>query len=81
MAFVESYIETVGDTSRIHGPVECGWRVFEIDGRRILQLDTYGSRDRQLPGKVSQTLQLDRAGAEELVRIMTHAFPGLELPR
>lgn len=46
------------------------------EGRhRRVQLDTYGSADRKLAQKVSQSIQLDREGALELLRIMETAFP------
>jgi hypothetical protein len=43
---------------------------FERDGRVILQIDTYGRDSRQVPGKQSQTIQLDREGAEALYNIL-----------
>lgn len=64
-------------SGRVHGPVECGWAMFESGGTRYLQLDTYGSRTRAMPGKVSQSIQLDETGARELVRLLTQAFPSL----
>jgi 5-methylcytosine-specific restriction protein B len=53
--------------------VECQWRVFEVGSGRLLQLDTFGSRHRQNPGK--QTLQLDENAAAELMSILQQAFP------
>jgi hypothetical protein len=55
--------------------VKCAWKAFEAADQRILQLDTSGSDDRQIPGKVSQTLQFDRDRAAELVRIIRTVFP------
>lgn len=55
--------------------VDCAWRVFGAGSARILQLDTFGSNDRANPGKQSQTLQLDRSVAEDLIRIIQSAFP------
>jgi hypothetical protein len=46
---------TAGEPQRVRGEVECGYSTFERQGRRSIQLDTYGSPDRRLPGKVSQT--------------------------
>ncbi len=42
-----------------------------------MQLDTYGSEARKLHGKVSQSLQVDRARAVQLVEVLMLAFPGL----
>lgn len=33
--------------------VDCEWAVFERNGKRLLQLDTYGSDDRKDKGTVS----------------------------
>jgi hypothetical protein len=66
-----------GATGRVHGEVNCGWAIFESGGQRYLQLDTYGSRTRAIPGKVSQSIQLDEMGARELVRLLAKAFPGV----
>ena len=61
MAYVTEIfkIEATGSGSA-HKECACGWRVSEREGRRVLQLDTYGAADRKIPGKVSQTLQFDR---------------------
>jgi hypothetical protein len=53
------------------------WSAFERDGKRLLQLDTYGSDERKDKGTVSQTLQLDETTARELLRILRKAFPGI----
>jgi hypothetical protein len=78
MALITSF-EPIGaaGSGRVHGEVECGWAVFESCGRRYLQLDTYGSRTRAIPGKVSQTIQVDEEGARKLKRLIAQAFPGL----
>jgi hypothetical protein len=67
----------VSNKGRVHGEVECGYAIFESEGNRYLQLDTYGSADRVIPGKVSQTVQLDESAAKELLRLIRHAFPGI----
>jgi hypothetical protein len=66
-----------GNRGRVHGEVECGYTAFEREGRRYLQLDTYGSNDRAIPGKVSQSIQLDEDGARELKRLIQQSFPGV----
>lgn len=57
--------------------VECRWKVFAVGATRMLQLDTYGSEGREIPGKVSQTLQLDRERARDLCVVLREAFPDL----
>jgi hypothetical protein len=77
MALIATFEHITVDREVVHGPVECGWRTFTVGGRRILQLDTYGSSERKFQGKVSQSIQLDLDGATELMRILQESFPGL----
>jgi hypothetical protein len=77
MALISAFEPSSPDTQRLHGPVTCGYRTFTVDGRRVLQLDTYGSAQRQIPGKISQSIQLDAGSARELLGIIEEAFPGL----
>ena len=76
MARVESFVK-VNRTAgyRLHPTaVVCGVEIYEVGGKRLVQLDTYGGEDRDIPGKVSQTLQLDEAAAGQLVKILQGAF-------
>jgi hypothetical protein len=43
---------------------------------RYLQLNTYGSADRQDVNTVSQTLQFDEASARQLKAMLESEFPG-----
>ncbi|WP_197521979.1 hypothetical protein [Mycobacterium gordonae] len=45
-----------------------------MDDETILQLDTYGSDERQIPNKVSQSFQFDREGAAVLLRLIRDVF-------
>jgi len=67
VALVKSF-EKVGssDRGRIHEEVRCGYASVDVDGQRYRQLDTYGSNERVIAGKVSQSIQLDRDGARRL---------------
>ena len=78
MAVVGSFRHIEGTVGkRQPTTVECLWKTVDAEGSVLLQLDTYGSEDRAIPGKQSQTLQLDRAAAEELVGILRTTFPGI----
>ena len=57
--------------------VDCGYSIGEARGRTILHLETYGSSTRQIPGKVSQSLELDEHAASTLLVILRRAFPGI----
>jgi hypothetical protein len=75
MALITRFDEVTADRQVVHGPVECGWRSFTSNGERILQLDTYGSAERKLQGKTSQSIQLDEKAARQLAEILDRAFP------
>ena len=45
--------------------------------KKYLQLDTYGSDDREFPEKVSQAIQFDEDGARELLSLIKATFPSL----
>ncbi len=78
MALIADFNEVQKTTVTIHKPVRCGYCSFiGKDQRRYLLLETYGSEDREIPDKVSQSLQLDEAGARELIAIIKQEFPNL----
>ncbi len=54
--------------------------IYEVDGQRLLQVNTYGRQGRKTPDKPSQVLQLDEAGARDLLRLLREAFPNLAVP-
>ena len=74
MALVRSFERKTMDRNSLHDEIEASYSVFERDGRVILQIDTYGRESREIPGKKSQTLQLDRSGAEHLFSILKREF-------
>ena len=54
------------DRVSLHDEIDATYTRFERDGREILQIDTDGRDTRKIPGKQSQTIQLDRERAEAL---------------
>jgi hypothetical protein len=50
--------------------VVCHWSA----GNGLLQLSTYGSGNREMPGKTSQTLQFTRETAAQLFLILKEEF-------
>ena len=77
MARIAKYEQLASGSDKVHGPVVAGRKIFDAAGVRIVQFDTYGSPDRQIRGKVSQSIQLDEAAAVEPVTILKRAFPAL----
>lgn len=55
--------------------VDCTWQVISgPGGEKLLQLSTYGSDHRQSEPKVSQTIQIGREAAAELVVRLNETF-------
>jgi hypothetical protein len=55
--------------------VDARWQVLQdTNGLTLFQLSTYGSDSRESEPKVSQTLQIDKVGATELVRLLHQTF-------
>ncbi|MEZ5924356.1 MAG: methionyl-tRNA formyltransferase [Hyphomicrobiaceae bacterium] len=62
------------ERNSLHDEIEATYTVFEKDGRVLLQIDSYGRENREKPGKKSQTMQLDRQGASQLLAILRREF-------
>lgn len=74
MALIREFSRKDRGRLSVHDEIEASYASFECDGRFILQIDTYGRNTRQVPGKQSQTIQLDRQGAEALYAILKREF-------
>lgn len=64
--------------SRPHSMSEGTWRISSREGSRVLQIDSYGSTNRQDVGTISQSLQLDAERAAQLVTIIRATFPEID---
>ena len=58
----------------MHEKVDTTYTVFELDGEKYVQFDTYGRIGRENPEKISQSFQLDRAAARYLVKLLISEF-------
>ena len=74
MALITKFERITMTKNKIHEPASCTYSIFDDADGRYLQIDTYGSSKRRIKGKKSQTIQLDKAGGRELVRIISEAF-------
>ncbi|KJS19808.1 MAG: hypothetical protein VR78_02550 [Hoeflea sp. BRH_c9] len=75
MAVIRSFKLGKRDRIALH-PTEVEATVYyqEYDGRKILQIDTHGSDHREIPDKVSQTIQLNESSAQELYDMLKKDF-------
>jgi hypothetical protein len=77
MALITKFIERADANAGWRSTVECGYAIRDSGYGRVLHLETYGSEARRIPGKVSQSLQLDREAAWHLRQLIDRAFPDL----
>ncbi|MFR5731522.1 MAG: methionyl-tRNA formyltransferase [Clostridium sp.] len=54
--------------------MQATYSVFEKTGQKYFQIDTYGKSDREIPGKISQSFQLDKECAKFLVERLKKEF-------
>lgn len=62
------------DRNSVHSKVRATYTVFTSGGEKYFQIDTYGSSERELKDKISQSIQLDKETAKELIRLMIDVF-------
>jgi hypothetical protein len=62
------------DRLQLHDEVDAKLFVQNFDGRKLIQISTYGRSGRQEVGKLSQTFQLDEEAARQLFTIMKAEF-------
>ena len=58
----------------VHDVASATYTSFDYDGKRLFQIDTYGKSDRQIPGKISQSIQIDKEMAKEIVQLLKKTF-------
>lgn len=71
---LESIKKIEKERNSVHTKVSATYSVFEEDGKRYVQLDTYGKSDRVIPEKISQSIQFDRESAKFLVKLLMNEF-------
>jgi hypothetical protein len=74
MALIKSFEHKAMDRNSIHDGIGATYTTFERDGRKFIQVDSYGSAEREIPGKKSQSLQLDEKSARQLFDILRDCF-------
>ena len=58
-----------------HSEAEGTYSIIHDDhGRRYLQIDTYGSKTRQIPGKKSQSIRFAPEAVNQLKRLLAEKF-------
>lgn len=71
---LESIERTEKTRNVLHEKVHTTYTVFEKDGQKFVQLDTYGKDDRDNPEKISQSIQIDEETARFLIKLLIKEF-------
>lgn len=58
----------------VHEPVQATYTVFQEKGKTFFQIDTSGTSERAVPGKVSQSVQIDETMARHLIDLLRKEF-------
>ena len=75
MALIHNIQKGFKSRDNIHKKTECTYFiVYDKLGKKYLQLDTYGSDDRENPGKVSQSLQFSPDALKQLKEVLSKQF-------
>ena len=62
------------ERNSVHTKVMSKYSVFEKDGNKYVQIDTYGNSDRVFQEKISQSIQFDRESAKFIVKLLIDEF-------
>ena len=74
VARIEDFERGEMQRMQLHDVVEAKYYIQEKDGRKLFQITTFGRESRDLPGKMSQTIQLDSKAAQKLFDILKIEF-------
>jgi hypothetical protein len=74
MAVVRNFDVKELDRTSKHSEVRATVSLVEDCGERFVQIDTYGSAGRLMPGKVSQSLRLSKHAFERLMELAQNHF-------
>jgi hypothetical protein len=74
MALVDHLERRTVEGGAEHRPVECTYSIVSDKSGPCLQIDIYGSADRKIPGKKSQSLRFNLEAIRELRAIIDANF-------
>lgn len=70
MALVEKLSKITLEKNSAHQTVECSYSIVDTPEGKLLQIDTYGSVNRQIKGKKSQSIRFSKEAASQLSKIL-----------
>jgi len=70
MSRILEIVKKTKERNIVQDDVPAVYCVFEKDGNKYFQIDTYGNRDRECPEQANQMIQFDKVFAKKLVSII-----------
>ena len=74
MALITKFEEKRMNRNSVHDSIGATYTIFERDSQKFMQIDSYGRTHREMPGKKSQSIQLDEKSARQLFDILSDFF-------
>ena len=71
---METLIRLEKERNTVHSKVQTTYSVFNMDDEKYVQLDTYGRPGRDMPEKISQSIQFDKDSAVFIVNLLIKEF-------
>lgn len=71
---ITRFKENLITNCKVHNLVEGEYAVIEVGNQKFFQINTFGSDNRQISGKVSQSIQFDQETLEFIVQIYNKRF-------
>jgi hypothetical protein len=63
-------LEKISRNAHVQNEVDASYNILNKDGRKYIQINTYGSKERKAKGVVSQTIQFNEQSAKQLAEII-----------
>lgn len=70
MALIKGLEKIILERDSKHSEVNCTYSIVEVGDKKYLQIDTYGSKTRKMPGKKSQSLRFSPEAIIQLKKII-----------
>ena len=64
----------IKDRNTVHEKVYTTFSTFDSYGKHYVQIETYGRSDREMQGKISQSIQLDESSAKYLFDLLKKEY-------
>lgn len=74
MARITGIVKIEKVRNSIRSDSECTYSVFYCDGDKYFQIETYGSKERQVKNQPSQNIQFNKELAAKLINILKKEF-------